>query len=101
KKRLTEASPSCCLFSDKLLCPVVSLFNITYTDMCEISTQNIGTVSITIHPAIHNLFWSSLAFRNVFTSCTICNTVLLHLFNGRSICQFVIRKVFISTHFLC
>src|SRR5690625_66048 len=98
KKRLTEASPSCCLFPDKLLCPVVSLFNITYTDMCEFSTQNIGAVSITIHPAIHYLFRSTLAFGNVFTSCTICNIVLLHHVERRSICRAVMRKVIVCAH---
>src|SRR5699024_37396 len=80
------------LFANKLLCPVISLFNITDADMCELSVHYIRTVPFTIHPSVNNFLWCALSFIDIFTSCTIRHPLLLHYVKCTTILWYIVGK---------
>src|SRR5699024_6132784 len=66
--------------------------------MCELSVHYIRTVPFTIHPSVNNFLWCALSFSDIFTSCTIRNTILLHHVKWRTICWTIVCKVTIGCH---
>src|SRR5699024_1122455 len=83
------------LFADKLLCPVITFFIITDTDMGEILIQNIRAMTLAIHPSVDDFGRSTLSFGNVFTSIGIGNSPILHHLKWRAICRTVMGKIII------
>ena len=48
------------------------------SNLGEVAAKNIGAVSLAVHPIVHDLRGSRLAFGNIFASCTIRNSEFVH-----------------------